>query len=254
LKRFPREPAYKAAQSERKRREEAREPVKWWWLGQREPVARFTAYVGVFTALLAVVGSLQWCSLRGQQAVMQGQLAEMQVEQRSWVSLQGAAVSGPISLDQNGARIPLQFIVKNTGKNPATYADVVTDAKTTVPINAAWEQKICSAPTEVMTGVTLLSGDSQTLSKMVYVPRSDLDAWLRFLPPGMKIINPAIVACVQYRDVVTGAWHHTPYAFEIDGRDPKTGNPCCAIDLGHGPVDPKNVELLIETVRAPLPD
>jgi hypothetical protein len=57
---------YKARQAERERREQERAPKPWYWLGQRDPVARFTLYVGLLTGGLIIVGVLQWAVIFGQ--------------------------------------------------------------------------------------------------------------------------------------------------------------------------------------------
>ena len=81
------QPTYKeskARNAERQRRIQERMPKPWWWFKQRDPVARFTLYVGIFTLCLVIVGILQWCSVRGQlgemktaSSLMQSQLDEM---------------------------------------------------------------------------------------------------------------------------------------------------------------------------------
>jgi hypothetical protein len=50
----------------------------WWWLGQTDSVARFTAYLACFTAALVAVAVLQWWTINGQ-------LDEMRTEQKPFV-------------------------------------------------------------------------------------------------------------------------------------------------------------------------
>jgi hypothetical protein len=98
---------YKARQAERERQEKERLPMPWWWLRQREPVARFTAYLAVFTVSLVVVGVLQWLSIRGE-------LNEMKSGERAWVGASDytytIAESGPVKGVAS---------VSNVGKTPA---------------------------------------------------------------------------------------------------------------------------------------
>lgn len=44
---------YEANKSEAKKKEDERRPIPIWWLGQRDPIARFTLYVAAFTFALA---------------------------------------------------------------------------------------------------------------------------------------------------------------------------------------------------------
>ena len=71
-----------------------------WRLGQRDPIARFTLYVAIATALLALIAI--------------NQLREMQVENRPWVGFEVQS-SGA----KKGENLIAIFIVKNAGKSPA---------------------------------------------------------------------------------------------------------------------------------------
>jgi len=109
---------YKARQAERERQQQERMPKPRWWLGQREPIARFTAYVVVFTAGLVAVGVLQWCSLNGQQTIMKGQLKEMQAEQRPWIGTI-ARPEGIITSSGQWVKPEILISIKNYGHSPA---------------------------------------------------------------------------------------------------------------------------------------
>src|SRR6266567_4733007 len=50
-----------------------------WWLQEKEPVAKFTGWVALYTFTLAVVACLQTC-------VLTNQVEEMRTEQRPWLS------------------------------------------------------------------------------------------------------------------------------------------------------------------------
>jgi hypothetical protein len=65
----------------------------WWWPGHGEPVARFTAYLACFTAILVIVAVAQWCTLHGQQIIMQGQLDAMAADQRPWIKIEAMGTS-----------------------------------------------------------------------------------------------------------------------------------------------------------------
>jgi hypothetical protein len=120
----PRE-EYKARQAERERKEQERLPKPWWWIGQRDPVARFTLYLGTFTLCLVAVGLLQWCSIRGQLAEMKSSgidthnLAVVAVlDQRAWVGSANLSLEYPTVGDVVHASVG--WI--NSGKTPARSA------------------------------------------------------------------------------------------------------------------------------------
>ncbi len=71
-----------------------------WWLGQRDPVARFTFYVAIATLLLATIAI--------------NQLREMQAQNRPWVGFEVVS-SGA----KRGENLTAMFIDKNAGRSPA---------------------------------------------------------------------------------------------------------------------------------------
>jgi hypothetical protein len=62
----PRRPNSNAKKTKREREEQELKPIPWWYLGQRDPVARFTGWLVIFTACLVMVGVLQWITTQGQ--------------------------------------------------------------------------------------------------------------------------------------------------------------------------------------------
>jgi hypothetical protein len=102
---------YKARKAERDRQQEERAPKPWHWLGQRDPVARFTLYVGLFTLSLVVVGLLQWSIIRDQ--LIDAQDA-MRLDQRAWLGVE--SLSGE---DKIGTVFSAIVHTRNTGKTPA---------------------------------------------------------------------------------------------------------------------------------------
>jgi hypothetical protein len=110
----------KRAESERKRRELL--ITRWWWFKQREPVARFTLYLGFFTLGLVVVGILQWCSIHGQLAEMKGSGVDThnlalaaKLDQRPWVGFGLITLEPPKVGDVAHASVTYF----NTGRTPA---------------------------------------------------------------------------------------------------------------------------------------
>ena len=70
-------------------------------------------------AAVIVAGLAAWFLLR-QQNTMQGQLDEMQAEQRPWVTLAGPPeIISPLTFGPAGISIDLLFAFRNTGRYPA---------------------------------------------------------------------------------------------------------------------------------------
>ncbi len=134
------EEAYRARQAERKRQEQEHAPKPWYWLGERDPVARNTRYLGIATialviatAGLVVVGILQWRSINGQLSEMKTARrdteAATKLDERAWVGLLDA-VSNPKSFT---ATRPwnVELIFSNSGKTPARNVKIAMKVLTT---------------------------------------------------------------------------------------------------------------------------
>jgi hypothetical protein len=71
------------------------------------------------TVAAIVVYWLQLSVMRDQQAVMKAQVDEMRQEQRAWVYAD-VKPAAPITYDEHGMSVTVQFVFHNTGKLPAT--------------------------------------------------------------------------------------------------------------------------------------
>jgi hypothetical protein len=74
------------------------------------------------TFVTAAIGSLQYCTFKGQLDVMQGQLDAMEADQRPWIYLPGTEIASPLHIDAKGAFVVLQFHPTNVGKTPGKFA------------------------------------------------------------------------------------------------------------------------------------
>jgi hypothetical protein len=116
---------YQVRQRERQRRIEEKKPTKWWWFKQRDPIARFTLYVGIFTLLLVGVGGLQTWTLLSQ-------LWETQIEQRPWIYTDVPIIPKPLKENINAVwELPIKFTIHNVGHLPAY---VYSWVKSPVPV------------------------------------------------------------------------------------------------------------------------
>jgi hypothetical protein len=121
---FLKQPEYKdfqAQRAERERKQQELSITRWWWFKQREPVARFTLYLGFLTLGLVVVGTFQWCSIHSQltQMTIATRDAEevARLDQRAWVGVQDA-ISVPHSFTETSA-LNVIMVFSNSGKTPA---------------------------------------------------------------------------------------------------------------------------------------
>jgi hypothetical protein len=83
---------YDANKAKQARRAQERQPTPLWWLGQREPIARFTKWLVIWTALLfigtvasAVVLLKTDYTLKEQVDNVKRQLTILEADQRPWI-------------------------------------------------------------------------------------------------------------------------------------------------------------------------
>ena len=79
-----------------------------WWLGQRDPIARFTLYAVIIAALAMTVAALQgW--------ILFNQLSAMKNENRPWVGFE----IHQLNAAKRGEPLTAIVTIKNVGKSPA---------------------------------------------------------------------------------------------------------------------------------------
>jgi hypothetical protein len=83
-------------------------------------MARWTRRVGIFTAALVVVGVVTAVIFWRQLNVMQGQLDEMRLEPRPWLTMD-VKIAGPLTFSP-APKISLNVVLTNIGKSPAFNA------------------------------------------------------------------------------------------------------------------------------------
>jgi hypothetical protein len=112
---------YQAKRAKRERRQQELLPQRWWWFKQREPIARFTLYIGFLTGGLVLVGFLQWDIIRGQLHEMKKTRIEAgdaaRLDQRAWVGVQDAIPAAGSFTETSVWSVKMVF--SNSGKTPA---------------------------------------------------------------------------------------------------------------------------------------
>lgn len=104
---------YHARKAADRRRAQEREPMPYWWLGQRDPVARFTKWLVCWTALLFVgtIGSaiVLW--------ITDHTLREtLEANNRAWIAIVNANLEAAIEV---GQPVRSNLLYRNSGQSPA---------------------------------------------------------------------------------------------------------------------------------------
>jgi hypothetical protein len=166
------------------------------------------------TWALAVVGFI---AMKDQHRDVERQLDEMQHEQRAWLYAPVVQMVSPMSFDVNGLRMTFAYTVRNTGKNPAVYVTIQTEARIGGLPNPDWFRHVCSMSLGSL-GVSVFPGaDSLPMPYVTYVPKGDLqNGEIRGTSKDRPVIPAVTVAaCATYKDAVTNKWGYTPFAFTI---------------------------------------
>lgn len=92
-----------------------------WWFNEREPISRFTGWLAAYTAVLMVVGLLQWCTLEKTNQTMR-------LQERAWIA-PGKLIAPKNFVDQKEQDAAIELTFQNIGKEPAieTNEQIRTD-------------------------------------------------------------------------------------------------------------------------------
>jgi hypothetical protein len=171
-----------------------------------------TGAIAVSAIGSVIVGYFQW-------SVMRGQLNEMRIAQRPWVSAD-VQIAGPLVFEANGSAIPLKLTLKNTGHTPATriLAIPILFVREEQPMNfLAIQKRRCEAgqrPAGPSGGIgyTLFPGDTVTEYNTPSMTREEFGT--------QPTIVPYVVVCINYQFTFSGENHQTAAMFVLMRVDP----------------------------------
>jgi len=198
---------YKTNKEKREQRNKELTQIPKWWLGQRDPIARFTLYVAVASIFLAIIAVLQAC-------ILSNQLGELQVEQRAWIFVSKIEIE-PTAAGLDKVKVTVHF--KNVGKTPAlVYVGAEIIDQTSV-----YSHSLCREMQEKFAANKrehLLNPGYYIIPDATYpesqFPDNDLSAVE--LATIMKHDAPYINGCVVYDDGVDTQIHQTGFWGVID--------------------------------------
>jgi hypothetical protein len=226
---------------------EAEKPF--WEKATTDPVAAFTLFLVIFTAVLCAVGVIQLNMLTRAETVAEktAQAAKDSAEvasktliatQRPWIYPE-VGVGSDLVLDDEGAKVTFAYILRNSGNTPATNVDVQVkffafqlgkDTGTTPNFTVVIPQtdpaaeliKFCNdltATSEGMAKANWLSGfpifQGRELGDRVAVTiaKAEIDAARE--QSAYKSLIPILLFCVTYRFPFDTKSHHTGLIFQL---------------------------------------
>jgi hypothetical protein len=192
--------------------------------------------------------------------IAQGQLTEMQAEQRAWISLTKDSGITSINVDEVNQELyaETKFSLQNTGRNPAV--SVFVNAEVAIPSGNlplgsmhAWQNAVCNLP-KGGPGFTMFPNSLEpTYQVRANTHQGELAQWRSTYGQNTPMA-PIIAACIIYQDAITGLMHHTPFAFETLMGAPRASDGCAMVSLKCLPISPPNIVARIWIMDNKAPD
>jgi hypothetical protein len=159
----------------------------------------------------ACVTYKMWCEMQEQSRTSHRQL---EAEQRPWLALAGLRMTGPLTFDANGANIPIQYQLKNTGHSPAMQvwleSELYVESRFGLDARAERDRlcnKIVGQETPSFNiGETIFPGDDFARQWNLQAPKSLIDESRKQLG-GVFALD--VIACVAYRSSFSRDTYYT---------------------------------------------
>jgi len=179
-------------------------------------------------ALLVVAGTQAWIYFN-QANIMRGQLNEMELARRPWVTTD---ISIPptmsITFENTDLHITTQLILRNTGQSPAVQTSIATDgfpsfiglredafSRTRATCKAA------EAGIDAGISPAVFPGENKPALPALYettIPKSRIEEFWSQYPDLNKRFQPVVIICIAYRSYRASDIHHTPHVLWLRGR------------------------------------
>jgi hypothetical protein len=215
-----------------------------WEKARTDPIALFTFWLVIFTAVLSGVGVIQLKLLGRSETIAANsaraardsanaakQSAEISEKtlvaaNRPWIQLD-VQVGGPITYDVNGANFTFRFILKNVGRSPATNVWVNLrvilnypsddpkakglDARQMLLKEISERKKQPPSPF----GFAMFPDETIVQEVKTSVSKDELDRATKLI----KAIYPTAYGSAEYRIGLDAAPHHTGFIFGVRRND-----------------------------------
>jgi hypothetical protein len=191
---------YEAKKAQDERRAQERQPIRLWWLGQREPMARFSKWLAVLTFFLVIATVVNVVILNRTDEKIGVQLAALYNQERPYVFVETPKIAYlPAAYPADRNRPQLEYGFKNYGKTPAIVIFWIAEAHTIEKPNEELWSEIGTQP--------FILGDKEELpAKPRYHPGKILPKTGELAPHVMLSVK------VLYQDFF-GFLHYSGYYF-----------------------------------------
>lgn len=196
----------------------------------------------------------QTAALQGSASASQGQLQEMQAQQRPQLAIAGINPTSNLRFDETGATLQLNLNMKNLGKSSAEYTEIHalfysrTDDDVVQKQITACKTRPFSPVDTPNQGFNIAQGDTFPYPFWLHMGKDALAAWRT--PTVNKPYHfpvPMIVGCVEYK--YGNKRHHIPFIFEVDRSAPVTPER----PYGYDSIDPNGGDVPAGQIILPIP-
>jgi hypothetical protein len=153
---------------------------------------------------------------------MRGQLEEMRLDQRPWVSIGYPKPTSDFQFVDPGAILTVQFSLHNYGKSPALNVEI--DGR--MPLLQSQmgigkrQDDVCNdlftrSKGAMGTGYTIFPNEPLPMSVQFNVDRTEIDAALKRNTLPIPVIIPVIIGCVRYVFGADGSQHKTAFVYNV---------------------------------------
>jgi hypothetical protein len=162
-------------------------------------------------------------TMKAQADIMRGQLNEMEIARRPWVTADIKIVGQLTMRDGGSVEIQTIIILRNPGQTPATETSIdgvgfLPIAPFTTAENAlACQQADLPIQKGTSIGPNVFPGDRKVLDYTFSITKERIEAYWTQSPAMKPTLFPFIVICVAYLEHAHGKIHHTSFAFQILG-------------------------------------
>lgn len=216
-----------------------------WWFKEKEPVAKFTGWVAIFTLLLALVAGLQTC-------ILSNQLQELKDENRPWIYVENALPASSLAISESDVSLSLEFHLNNTGRFPSRFTSIAGEffyfhgtaasalrddilQKLFVSVPACRQRRRTPFP-----GTAVFPQQRIRIKQPFAMDKTSISEWKNLKAGEIGAI--IIAGCVDYLFPTGGTHHQTQFVYEIQKGAP--GNSFLPIPFAPGEVPAPNIWVL----------
>jgi hypothetical protein len=181
----------------------------------------------VITSVIMIISVIQFGSsqrfnkkqiggMNGQLAVMSGQLNEMEITRRPWITAD-FHIAGPLEMKDGALTAMLGIVLRNTGQTPAIRTDIAIDAFPIQAFDIANSiRSVCTREDttlgyNISIGPSVFPGEPKPTSIYNFSIPKDKIAEYRKTTYKTVAIMPIVALCVGYTEFGSDRIHHTSF-------------------------------------------